>query len=277
MNRGRRPTLGRLLSAGFRLSAALLAFCVCSATYRSPMPELVPPQWQDGETAVYDITRSDTVLYRSRIVIQFDEEIPRPVDGAASDTAGAVATLVTTNVVLPVEAPSYFFDSVTVVMRRADLRPLRSFRTLSTDISDVEVSVRYEPDRAFVSKQTVDGIQEDVLRLPARSYANDAVQTLLRAVPLVPGTTFRIDLVLSMDLRALPVTVSVLGTKVISTSLGDIMCREVELSSPGRVARLWYELAEPHRFVGMLDKSNLTRVVISSWQASADTLQPAAP
>jgi len=260
------------------LAPCLLAFCLCTSEDLGPMPKLSPPAWQDGETSCYEVTRNDTVLYRSRVVIAFDEEVREPAASGASaaDTARVIPTLIATSVVEPLHAESYFFDSVAVVVRRDNLTPLRSSRSLETDISDMEVSARYQNGRAVVSKQTVDGIQESNLRLPPRAYANDAVQTFLRAVPPVSGTVFRINLVVPIDVRILPVKVSVLGTKLIKTALGDIICREILLSSPGREARLWYELAEPHRFVGMEDRGNGTQVLLTSYQAnSADTLHAA--
>lgn len=273
MNFGSTIRIMRLL-----LAPCLLAVCLCASEDLGPMPKLVPPAWQDGETSGYEVTRDDAVLYRSRVVIAFDEEVREPgASGAsAADTTRAIPTLVVVSVVEPLHAESYFFDSVAVVVRRDDLTPLRSFRSLETDISDMEVSARYEPGRVVVNKQTVDGVQESGLRLPPRSYANDAMQTLLRAVPPVSGTVFRINLVVPIDFRTLPVKVSVLGTKLIKTALGDIMCREILLSSPGREARLWYELAEPHRFVGMEDRGNGTQVLLTSYQANtADTLHAA--
>ena len=148
------------------------------------------------------------------------------------------------------------------------IRPLRD-----GVISEFEITARYSRGKVQVEKQTIDGTTEEELRLPVRFHSYDMVLAWLRAVPLVSGTSFRDNLVIPFEFRTVPVKFLVLGTKLISTRVGDIMCREVVLILPTREVRFWYELAQPHRFVGLNDTQNDTKMVLESFRAShADSL-----
>jgi hypothetical protein len=197
-------------------------------------------------------------------------------EAGQNDSIRVVPTLVVTNAVEPLPDAEWYYDSVQVVLRRDNLLPLRTFRSVMTDISEFEISARYSRGRVQIEKQTIDGTTEEELRLPARFHSYDMVQTWLRAVPPVSGTSFRDNLVIPFEFRTVPVKFLVLGTKLISTRLGDIMCREIVLILPTREVRFWYELAQPRRFVGLNDTQNNTRVLLESYRAShADSLPPA--
>jgi hypothetical protein len=251
-----------------RLALLLLLFS-CRPDELGTMPTLELPAWQDGEASVYEVRRDDSVVYRCRITLELSEEA-----GLAAGNAGqSVPTVVVTSALQPVLASEFFSDSVRVVLRREDLKPVRSFRSLETEVSEAELVTMFESGQAQVTRSTVDGVDEELLSLPDRSYAHDALQTLLRAVPPVPGSSFGMHLVVPVDFRVVRVKVQVLGTKMVSTPLGDILCREVSVSSPGRETRFLYELAEPRRFVGLRDVVTDARMLLVSYTpAHPDTL-----
>jgi len=250
--------------------AGVLLFVACVTEDLGPMPALEMPQWQDGETAVYEVTRNDTAMYRSTVTLAFDEEVGNAGRG---DSAMTVPTLVATNVVEPLSGADYFFDSVQVVFRRDNLAALRAYRSVETDIAESEIVARYGRGKVQIEKQTVDGSVLEDLRLPERFHSYDMFQTWLRAVPLVSGTTFRDNLVIPLEFRTVPVKVLVLGTKLVTTGVGDIMCREIVLILPNREVRYWYELAQPRRFVGLSDAQNGTQMLLKSFRSGrADTL-----
>jgi hypothetical protein len=263
-----------------RALKALLASCLlvaaCTMEDMGPMPRLEAPQWQDGETSVYVVTRNDSALYRSVVTLEFDEEMG---DVEQKDSVRVVPTLVATNAVQPLPDAEWFFDSVQVVFRRDDLLPLRTYRSVETDISEFELTARYSRGRVQIEKQTVDGGTEEELRLPGRFHSYDMVHTWLRSVPLVSGTSFRDNLVIPFEFRTVPVKFLVLGTKLVKTGVGDIMCREIVLILPTREVKFWYEIVQPHRFVGLNDPQNQTQMLLQSYQAAhADTLSiPSAP
>ncbi len=250
-----------LLPAGFLLIAA------CVTEDLGPMPAFEVPQWRDGETSLYVVTRNDSALYRSVVTLEFDEEMG---DVARSDSVRIVPTLIVTNVVQPLSGAEWYFDSVQVVFRRDSLAPLRTFRSVETDISQFELTARYARGKVQIEKQTIDGSTDEELRLPGRFHSYDMVQTWLRAVPLVSGTSFRDNLVIPFEFRTVPVKFLVLGTKLVTTKIGDIMCREIVLILPTREVRFWYELAQPHRFVGLNDTQNNTQMLLEEFQPGHD-------
>ena len=252
------------------LAVTCLIFAGCVTEDLGPMPAFEVPQWQDGETSVYVVTRNDSALYRSVVTLEFDEEMG---DVGQNDSVRVVPTLIVTNVVQPLPDAEWFFDSVQVVFRRDNLSPLRTFRSVETDISEFELTARYLRGKVQIEKQTIDGNTEEELRLPSRFHSYDMVQTWLRAAPLVSGTSFRDNLVIPFEFRMVPVRFLVLGTKLIPTKIGDIMCREIVLILPTREVKFWYELAQSHRFVGLNDTQNNTQMVLESYRAShADSL-----
>jgi len=280
----RKGSLASAASAGPRASNARVGLCVagcllafaCVTEDLGPMPALEVPQWQDGETSVYVVTRNDSALYRSVVTLEFDEEMG---DAGRSDSSHSVPTLVVTNVVQPLPEAEWFYDSVQVIFRRDNLLPLRTFRSVETDISEFELTARYSRGRVQIEKQTIDGSVEEELRLPTRFHPYDMAHTWLRSVPLVSGTGFRDNLVIPFEFRTVPAKFLVLGTKLVATGVGDIMCREIVLILPTREVKFWYELAQPHRFVGLNDAQNQTQMLLQSYQAGhADTLSvPAIP
>jgi hypothetical protein len=255
--------------AAAALAAALLLGSGCF-TRPAELPELRLPDIHDGERSVYEVTRNDTVLYRTAITLNFDEELSDPAGAGAT-----VPTMVVTSSVEPVGPDVFFFDSSTVVSRRDSFLPLRSYRSIETDVSELEIEGRYTGRRASITKRTVEGQVEETVKLPSPTFVIDILQTFLRAVPPVSGTGFTVGVVVPIEFRTVPVKVTVLGTKLVTTELGDILCREVVASTPNREVRFLYELEQPRRFVEMRDVSNETAMLLVEYERGApDSLPP---
>lgn len=219
---------------------------------------------------MYVATRGDSVLYQSTVTISLDEE-SEPGPGEAA----VVPTVELTIVTEPLEDGQYFYDSGVVVLRRTDAVPLRSWRSVETEMSEIEVATRYSRTRAFIRKESIDGSVDQSLPLPPNTYSSDISQSVLRSIPLETGLSFRINLLVPMEFRTVPARVRVLGTKLIETELGDIICREISVVTPGREVRHWVELAEPHRYIGMRDGlSEIQAVLVAYFASRADTLAP---
>ncbi|MEO0086179.1 MAG: hypothetical protein ABIK37_06055, partial [candidate division WOR-3 bacterium] len=120
---------------------------------------LSPPEWKDGERAGYEIVRNDSVVYRTWLKVELSEEV-------AGVQGIRIPTVVVTSMVEPGEGGEYFFDSLTVVLRRDSLRPLRSYRSITSGVSELEVEARFDPGRAVITKTTVDGVQQGSVGLP---------------------------------------------------------------------------------------------------------------
>ena len=94
-----------------------------------PMPVFEVPQWQDGETSVYVVTRNDSALYRSVVTLAFDEEMGNV---AQSDSIRIVPTLIVTNVVQPLSGSDWYFDSVEVVFRPGGVKAMGALASITT-------------------------------------------------------------------------------------------------------------------------------------------------
>ncbi len=249
----------KYLAAGIVSFLILFSGCPSSS---SSLPELTPPDWQAGETALYEIVRNDSVLFTRTITLDFDEE-------------GAIPIVVITNVVRSESALYYFFDSTTFALTRYTLKPVWSTRTVITEISITEVEAEFESDAVHLKKTTVDSKEEKTLPLSAHGYGIEMLQQLFRAIPLDPGLSFRIDVVVPLEFRVVPTNVTVLGTKLVATPLGDILCREVRAQAPRRSIRLLYELAQPHRLIAIHDLENNTETRLVEFSLpEPDTLLP---
>lgn len=210
-----------------------------------PLPELTPPDWQDGETTSYKIVRNDSVLYTRKTIVQLDEIQEEPV-------------VVITNIVEGQTIPFYFFDSTTFVLTRYTFQPLWSHRVVATEISITEVEADFAEDRIELRKTTIDGIARKDFRNTKNTYSIEMLQHLFRAVPMEPGLKFALNVIIPLEFRTTRVDVTVLGTKMVSSPLGDILCREVSVAAQRRQLRLLYELAPPHRLVAIRDIENST-------------------
>ncbi len=245
----------------FVIGALLLPCCVSAP---QPLPELTPPDWQDGETALYEIVRNDSVLYTRKTVVQFDAEDDEP-------------TVVITNIVQSQTVPFYFFDSTTFALTRYTLTPLWSYRVVSTEISITEVEADFEPDQIELRKTTVDGSERNDFKKAKNTYGIEMLQHLFRALPLDPGLNFQLNIIIPLEFRTARVDVTVLGTKMVSTPLGDILCREVSAVSQRRRLRLLYELAQPHRLIAIRDSENGTETRLVGFSLSVTDTLPALP
>jgi hypothetical protein len=185
-----------------------------------------------------------------------------------------VPTAVVTTTVEPVESPTFFYDSNTVVLRRDSLIPLRSFRSIETDLASFSVDATYEPGRVLIRKTTIDGSEEVFRRTAGWVLDQDMVRTALRAVPPEPGTQLRLQVVVPVELRTREAGVQVLGTRLIVTPLDSVICREFEFDNGMRTVRLWYEIAQPRRLIGTSDPVNGIEVKLVRYlPGRADTLE----
>ncbi len=231
--------------------------------------ELTLPQIKDGETSVYEIAAGETVLYRSETRVHFSEELTNPAGSAAP-----VPTLELTTTVYTVAAPLYFYDSSVVILRRDVLTPLRSARFVTTDVGQFEIQSHYEQTHVRITKRSIDGTETQQFRLAPNSLDNEMIPFVLRGMSLEPSTRLNLSIVLPLSMRIVPAEARVLGTKLVSTRLGDIMCREVELSMQGGKVRLWYELASPRRLVMLFNPDRHNELRLVAYHPGEDSVLP---
>ncbi|MEO0073526.1 MAG: hypothetical protein ABIK43_02540 [candidate division WOR-3 bacterium] len=250
------------VSAGLLFSVlAGILLTRCSGREEKPLV-LTAPDWRDGELSEYEVIRRDTVIFRRRVLLQFDETAARPL-------------AVVTSVVEPYAARIFLTESITFALRRFSLKPEWLYRQTTTELTITELTARWEDGRVEVRKETVDGSEEKSLRVAEDALAAEMARVALRGLPLEPGTEYRTRMVIPLEFRSEPVTISVLGTRLVKTRLGDILCREVAVTQARRRQSLLYELAQPRRLVEARDPDGITRMVLVRYlPEQADTLLP---
>ena len=254
---------------GVFVSCLLLAGC--PSEQPAQVVRLSAPDWQDGEYSVYDVVRRDSVLYRNRMRLRFSEEAPGSQDrDPVPGTLSSIPTLELSTSVRPVESEEHFADSSLVVIARDDLRPLRSYHTIETAISSFTIQAVYEPGKVTITRQSLDGTRVIELPTPPNTYDNEMVPFLLRALPLIPSAKLDFNIVVPLEERILPLTAQVLGAEFVATELGEIMCRGVSLKQPNRQVRLFYELAEPHRLVGLSSETGETEMRLVRYSSAEE-------
>ncbi|MGQ9678383.1 MAG: DUF3108 domain-containing protein [bacterium] len=227
-----------------------------------PLPELTSPDWQDGETTVYEVVRNDSILYTRKTIVQFDEIDEEPI-------------VLITSIVQGHAVPFYFFDSTTLALTRYTFQPVLSYRAVATEISITEVEADFTENWIELRKTTIDGITRKNFPPTKKIYSIEMLQHLFRALPLEPGLRFTINVIIPLEFRTSRVDVTVLGTKAVSTPLGDIICREVSATAQRRQLRLLYELAQPHRLIAIRDIDNATETRLVDFSIpKPDTLYP---
>ncbi|MFO7638350.1 MAG: hypothetical protein R6X14_03465 [bacterium] len=220
-----------------------------------------PPEWLSGETALYQVTRNDSVLYQIRVVLRLDEEIVQSPTGPRP-----APTVLVTSTVRPVEVMAFFYDSSVAVFRRDSLLPLRSERHLETDLASFLVEATYGPGRVRIRKQSIDGSEDTTLTLSGRVMDQDMIRTALRAVLPEPGSEFELAVVSPLDLRVREARLKGLGTKLVAAPLDSVLCREYEYDLGTRQVRLWYEIAQPRRLVGFSDPVNGIKMLLVEYE-----------
>ena len=112
------------------------------------MPAFEVPQWRDGETSVYVVTRNDSALYRSAVILEFDEEMG---DVGQNDSVRVVPTLVVTNVVEPLPDIDFNIRAGNTLVGYVSLDQVRKSQagTLGFGVSEVN---RIEEDALAVEK-----------------------------------------------------------------------------------------------------------------------------
>lgn len=233
----------------------------CGPARRNALPGLTAPQWQDGETSTYEVVRADSILFERVTQVRFDEESGKP-------------SIRVTSVVRSRQAEVFFHDSTVFALRRFSLRPLWSFRAVRTAMAELEVAARYERGRVSVRKAFIEGEEERVLEAGADAFGVEVLPVVLRALELTPGATFALKAVVGLELRVVPTEVTVLGTRLAVTPVGDILCREVELRSNRRRVSLLFELAEPHRLVALEDEENESETRLVGYAAAGAERAP---
>jgi hypothetical protein len=224
----------RVRVAGWRLSAALLVLAGCMNRAREERRIPLHADWPDGETAVYDVMRGDSLVGRSRQRIDQTVLNGAPVYDVVSVNMTTIADV------------AQLHDSFATQLRRSDLSPIQGFQVSSIAIRQDTVVSNYEPGRVRLGRS---GGQRLVLKTPANSYDNSALLIVMRALEFRPGAKYALNSIAAFAGSVKPADVEFAAEETVETPAGEFLCNRVTLQIAGHTLQVWYEKAAPHRYV----------------------------
>lgn len=208
---------------------------------RQPAPELLPIEWPERETALYSLAVESVPTGRYELALR------------TLDTLGAPALELVSHTLL-YSAGNVASDSAVVLMRRADLAPLRSRRAVSTASGSATAQVTWAGGRAAVTRRRGDEPEEQIsLRVDRRTCDFDALTTLLRVLAVPADTTIALQALSGLAGYAVPVRVRQLPDERAVVPAGDFTCRRLKATLLGRDVDLWFEPGGARRLVRYLD------------------------
>jgi hypothetical protein len=228
-------------AAALRVIGPALWLVLALSCQRGSAPALLSIEWPAQETANYSLAVDSIPTGRYELALRSLDTLGTPALELVSYTrlysAGDVAS-----------------DSAVVLMRRADLAPLRSHRTVSTTSGSATAQVIWSAGRAAVTRRRGDEQEEQIsLRIDRRTCDFDALTTLLRVLAVPPDTVVALQALSGLAGYAVPVRVRQLPDERAVVPAGDFSCRRLKMNLLGRDVDLWYEPGGARRLVRYLD------------------------
>lgn len=206
------------------LAIALLLTGGCTA---EPLGLRTP--WQDGELAVYEISRDGKILMVEQFSLRHDQGRLLFSSEYISDVSPVVKKV--------------FMDPVTLIPERTEIEIMHEgamTRVMTAEYGEGEVQIR---------RMTGDGEFEDkVMKLPEPPYyENEQFMALVRALPLEEEWSGIITLIVSSQFNRADIELEVTGRETVTVPAGTFDAYVVELGRIGQ--RAWVAVDPPHPVV----------------------------
>jgi hypothetical protein len=198
------------------------------------------PNWRNGERFSYEIRHKDSLLGRMDYLITdtlFEKNQAYQIRAITSIGYQGQNT----------------YDSVSLIVRRTNLRPLYSYRSLITPQMALKFQARYLSDKVNVRLDSPQGKKETDIDFPKDGYDNDEITLILRALNLRPGAKYKFQDVSPMSITSYAVEVNVLQPEKVKTPLGEYLCNKVKMKVAGKEAEIWYQKDKPNHMVKYAD------------------------
>ncbi|HVP36112.1 MAG TPA: DUF3108 domain-containing protein [Terriglobales bacterium] len=209
------------------------------------------PNWKNGEKFSYEVRFRDTLIGSMNYLIT----------DTLFDKIKVYQIKVTTDVGLRGQNTA---DTVFLLVRQQNLKPLYSNRTLITPQLSVKFKAQYLTDRVKVSMVSTQGAKETEMSFPEDGYDNDEMTLILRALNLRPGAEYTFKDVSPMSLTNYAVEVSVLQPEKVRTRLGVFLCNKVKMKVAGKEADIWYQKNKPNHMVKYADLQSGTTMLLKA-------------
>jgi len=241
--------------------AVLLAGSGCPRPKQSPQPWLTRhAHWPDGEVSRYDVLRADTVVGQAIIRVRHDREQGQPayavISVNSSVTPGRLEGQVS-------NLPLLLHDSIAAWLTADSLKPLRSFQIRNLlNRQDTVVSI-YQAGKVTV---TANGSFTGTLAAPENTFDNSILVMAIRSLELAPGAHYALTSLAAFGPWTKPADVDVEGEELVTVPAGTFACYKLNLEIAGYALNLWYEKAEPRRYVRFENRSNNSVAVLTGYE-----------
>lgn len=201
---------------------------------------ITSPNWKNGEKFSYEVRFRDTLIGSMNYLIT----------DTLFDKIKAYQIKVITNVGLRGQNTA---DSLSLLVRQQNLKPLFSYRSLITPQMALKFQVRYLSDKVNVRLDSPQGTKETDIDFPKDGYDNDEITMILRALNLRPGAKYKFQDVSPMSITSYAVEVNVLQPEKVKTPLGEYLCNKVKMKVAGKEAEIRYQKDKPNHMVKYAD------------------------
>lgn len=151
------------------------------------------------------------------------------------------------------QAASISQDSVVLLLRPNNLKPISSSKTLSTSGTIIKSEIKYHNKKASIKARLPQGEKSIDIPININTYDNDQVTTILRAIELNPNDEREINVVIGLSGTTVPLKIKLVGEDKIKVPAGEFDCNKYNLSVVGRNIDIWYEKALTKRMVKYAD------------------------
>ena len=214
---------------------------------------LTNPNWKNGEKFSYEVRFRDTLIGSMNYLIT----------DTLFDKIKAYQIKVITNVGLRGQNTA---DTVSLLVRKQNLKPLFSRRVLITPEMQVKFTAQYLTDKARISLESDQGLKQTEIDFPKDGYDNDEITMVLRALNLRPGAKYKFQDVSPMSITSYAVEVNVLQPEKVKTPLGEFLCNKVKMKVAGKEAEIWYQKDKPYHMVKYSDLQAGTVMILKQYK-----------
>lgn len=218
-------------------SLLLILFCFSLSSSQLLIKD---PNWKNGEKFSYEIRHEDSLLGRMDYLITdtfFEKNRAYQIEAITSvDYQGQNTS-----------------DSVSLIIKRANLKPLFSDHKLITSQMALKFQARYLSDKVKVRLDSPQGTKETDIGFPKDGYDNDEIVLLLRALDLKEGSRYTFKDVSPTSTNSYPVEIQVMKPEKVKTSNGEYLCNKLKMKVAGKEVEMWYQKDKPNLMVKYSD------------------------
>ncbi len=214
---------------------------------------LTNPNWKNGETFSYEVRHKDSLIGSINYLIT----------DTLFDKTRAYQITAITQIGRPGQSTA---DSVLLMVKRQNLKPLYSYRVLVTPQMTLKFQAQYGTDKARVRLDSPQGVKETDVDFPKDGYDNDEVTLILRALNLKTGAKYAFKDVVPMSITTYPVEIAVLKRENVKVPAGSFLCNKVQMKVAGKKMEIWYQAQKPNHMVKYSDADAGTSMLLKSYK-----------